>query len=37
MSNHALMPRDPLPALNVALTTGERFVLGARGEYTGEV
>ncbi|MDP3191408.1 peroxiredoxin-like family protein [Rhodoferax sp.] len=29
MSNHALMPRDPVPALNVALTTGERFVLGA--------
>lgn len=29
MPNHALMPRDPVPALNVALTTGERFVLGA--------
>lgn len=34
MSNHALMPRDPVPALNVALTTGERFVLGANpGEH----
>lgn len=28
--NAALMPRHPVPALNVALTTGERFVLGAQ-------
>jgi peroxiredoxin len=26
----ALMPRFPVPALNLALTTGERFVLGAQ-------
>lgn len=26
----ALMPRYPVPALNVALTTGDRFVLGAQ-------
>ena len=26
----ALLPRYPVPALNVALTTGERFVLGAQ-------
>ncbi|MDP2135001.1 MAG: peroxiredoxin-like family protein [Sulfuritalea sp.] len=25
----ALLPRHPVPALNVALTTGDRFVLGA--------
>ncbi len=30
MSIFALMPREPVPALNVALTTGERFVLGAK-------
>ena len=29
MRNQALLPRCPVPALNVALTTGERFVLGA--------
>jgi peroxiredoxin len=29
MSTHALMPREPVPALSVALTTGQRFVLGA--------
>lgn len=29
MTTHALQPRYPVPALNVALTTGERFVLGA--------
>ncbi len=34
MPAQALMPRDPVPALNVALTTGERFVLGAKpGEH----
>jgi peroxiredoxin len=30
LRNAALMPRHPVPALNVALTTGERFVLGAQ-------
>lgn len=29
MSMQALMPRHPVPALNVPLTTGGRFVLGA--------
>lgn len=29
MRNQALMPRYPVPALNLALTTGGRFVLGA--------
>jgi peroxiredoxin len=29
MTLQALTPRHPVPALNVALTTGERFVLGA--------
>lgn len=29
MRQHALMPRYPVPALNVPLTTGGRFVLGA--------
>ncbi|MEO8014981.1 MAG: peroxiredoxin-like family protein [Polaromonas sp.] len=29
MRNSALLPRYPVPALNVALTTGGRFVLGA--------
>lgn len=29
MRTQTLMPRYPVPALNVALTTGERFVLGA--------
>ena len=34
MPARALMPRDPVPALNVALTTGGRFVLGANpGEH----
>lgn len=34
MSTQALMPRDPVPALKVALTTGGRFVLGAApGEH----
>ncbi|MDP2680833.1 MAG: peroxiredoxin-like family protein [Rhodoferax sp.] len=34
MSTQALMPREPVPALNVALTTGGRFVLGATpGEH----
>ncbi|MDD2918482.1 peroxiredoxin-like family protein [Rhodoferax sp.] len=34
MPAQALMPRDPVPALNVALTTGGRFVLGANpGEH----
>lgn len=30
MRSSALMPRYPVPALNVALTTGGRFVLGAQ-------
>ena len=30
MRHSALMPRYPVPALNVALTTGGRFVLGAQ-------
>jgi peroxiredoxin len=30
MRAQALMPRFPVPALNLALTTGERFVLGAQ-------
>lgn len=29
MTAQALMPRKPVPALNVPLTTGGRFVLGA--------
>ncbi len=29
MRTQALMPRYPVPALNVALTAGDRFVLGA--------
>ena len=29
MRNQALLPRCPVPALNVSLTTGDRFVLGA--------
>ena len=29
MRTQALLPRYPVPALNVALTTGQRFVLGA--------
>ena len=29
MRSHSLMPRYPVPALNVALTNGGRFVLGA--------
>ncbi|WP_296508215.1 peroxiredoxin-like family protein [Rhodoferax sp.] len=29
MRSQSLMPRFPVPALNVALTTGDRFVLGA--------
>jgi peroxiredoxin len=29
MTAHALMPRAPVPALAVNLTTGDRFVLGA--------
>lgn len=29
MRHQALMPRHPVPALNVALTTGGRYVLGA--------
>ena len=29
MSQQALMPRHPVPALNVPLITGQRFVLGA--------
>ncbi|MCF8177123.1 MAG: AhpC/TSA family protein [Sulfuritalea sp.] len=29
MMLHALLPRHPVPALNVPLTTGGRFVLGA--------
>lgn len=29
MTATALMPRHPVPALNVALTDGSRFVLGA--------
>lgn len=29
MQISALLPRHPVPALNVALTTGDRFVLGA--------
>ncbi len=29
MRSQSLMPRYPVPALNVSLTTGERFVLGA--------
>lgn len=29
MTVTALLPRQPVPALNVALTTGDRFVLGA--------
>jgi peroxiredoxin len=29
LRNAALMPRHPVPALNVPLTTGDRFVLGA--------
>lgn len=34
MSIQALMPRDPVPALNVAQTNGGRFVLGATpGEH----
>jgi peroxiredoxin len=33
MHMHALLPRHPVPALNVSLTTGGRFVLGAE---TGE-
>lgn len=34
MPAQALMPRDPVPALNVSLTTGGRFVLGANpGEH----
>ncbi len=34
MSTQSLMPRDPVPALIVALTTGERYVLGANpGEH----
>ncbi|MCJ7799880.1 MAG: AhpC/TSA family protein [Polaromonas sp.] len=34
MRNQALMPRFPVPALNVALTTEGRFVLGAApGEH----
>lgn len=34
MSQTALLPRYPVPALNVALTTGGRFVLGATpGEH----
>lgn len=34
MSTQALMPRDPVPALNVTLTNGGRFVLGATpGEH----
>lgn len=30
MNAQALMPRTPVPALNVSLTTGGRFVLGAK-------
>jgi peroxiredoxin len=30
MRTQALMPRFPVPALNLALTTGERYVLGAQ-------
>lgn len=30
MRSHSLMPRYPVPALNVPLTSGERFVLGAK-------
>lgn len=30
LRNAALMPRHPVPALNITLTTGERFVLGAQ-------
>lgn len=30
MHHSALMPRYPVPALNVALTAGDRFVLGAQ-------
>lgn len=34
MPTQALMPRDPVPALNVSLTSGGRFVLGAApGEH----
>lgn len=34
MSAQAQIPRDPVPALNVSLTTGGRFVLGANpGEH----
>ncbi|OGB09552.1 MAG: alkyl hydroperoxide reductase [Burkholderiales bacterium RIFCSPHIGHO2_12_FULL_61_11] len=34
MNQTALIPRHPVPALNVALTTGDRFVLGASpGEH----
>lgn len=34
MPAQAPMPRDPVPALNVSLTTGGRFVLGANpGEH----
>lgn len=34
MPTQALMPREPVPALNVALTTGGRFVLGVTpGEH----
>ena len=29
MQSHALLPRHPVPALQLTLTTGERFVLGA--------
>lgn len=48
MPHHALLPRYPVPALNVPTVSGDRFVLGAidfalakdypaRGEYTGDV
>jgi peroxiredoxin len=30
MRTQALMPRFPVPALNLALTTGGRYVLGAQ-------
>lgn len=29
MTRNALLPRHPVPALNVPLTSGARFVLGA--------
>ena len=35
MTLTALTPRLPVPALNVPLTTGERFVLGASLGETG--